>query len=166
MWINKPVKDCPICRTVIYKKELGKEFDVYWKIFLQGIQAYPNDVFSVLNQSDHQNDTCGALCSDDLPIVPIKYNARSRQLYHDKCAPTNAHSLTMVELAAAVKAVAAKDTAIAQELARTVFSVDSNPWVNRVIIVLMVTSATLICLMFKKIIQQHLVAILNYLVIL
>ncbi|MGH2613274.1 MAG: hypothetical protein ACRDFB_09560, partial [Rhabdochlamydiaceae bacterium] len=108
-WVTTPVKDCPTCRTVVYKLQAGKDYKVYWGIFLKALQHDPNIVCDTLDTSDHKNEEC-AVCNDELPLIPLRYDPKKKQLVHEKCSSPEMPALFMQDLTDIIKKIVAKDS--------------------------------------------------------
>ncbi len=103
-WVNTSEKNCPICRSTIYRHQGGKDYSVYINCFLKALKKDPDIVLNVIENSEHNNQKCIAYCQEKLPFIPLLYDDRKKQFVHPKCSSSKSMpKLLMQDLADIVK---------------------------------------------------------------
>jgi hypothetical protein len=107
-WVLTSENHCPLCRATIYQHQAGKNIKAYWSIFITALSTDPEIVRTTLKKSEHKNDICAVECREDLPIIPLRYDAQNDQLFHGTCS-TSPSLLVMQDLVQIVKQIVQKD---------------------------------------------------------
>lgn len=111
-WIDSSIKTCPNCKALCYQHQAGKDFQTIWKIFLKALEIHTDVVEEVLINSDHIAGQC-TICTDTHPSIPLFFDPKNKQLFHETCTPpTDAHLLSVDDIVNIVKKCAEKDLAL------------------------------------------------------
>ncbi|MBP7074203.1 MAG: E3 ubiquitin protein ligase [Rhabdochlamydiaceae bacterium] len=104
-WITQAQGTCPLCRSVIYQHQAGKEPSVFMRIFFEALQIDSDIVHEVFESSDLTNNECSADCLDELPLIALRYDSEKKLFFHANCASVDTPLVPLQELAKVVSKV-------------------------------------------------------------
>lgn len=108
-WAKNYTADCPTCREVLLKDQVGKSYSQFVLVFLKILEHEKDKqiIFNALPTSEQSGVVC-PVCQDELPTIPITYDQTKQRFFHYACAKNFPH-LPLEHLTKVVIEVIKKD---------------------------------------------------------